>query len=237
MDKKNVLFNSAEIRWFLPPTEDWGAVLEWFLDKGTEKANQTMNSSAEVLHLFDNIKKEDLRTDEYLIIPQCTTVGVKQRQGKLEVKAQVGEKENYQNEHLSGIIDYWSKWSLQPSQTNLSLLEKDLQHSGEWLKINKIRYLLKLSHSENGIKVLPPDAWPEKGCQVELTQVWADGSDEKWTSFGFEAFGGSFQNLGHTLKDSILFFISKKNQPTFLFSTQNSLSYPAWLQFFQKNNF
>ncbi len=237
MDKKNLLFNSAEIRWFLPPSEDWETALEWFLGKGNEKINLTMNYSLDGISLFENIKKEELRTDEYLIIPQCTTVGVKQRQGKLEVKARIGEKENYRNEPLSGIIDYWSKWSLQPSETNFSTLEKDLQHSGEWLKINKIRYLLKLSRSENSISIVTPDAWPEKGCQVELTQVWADGSDEKWTSFGFEAFGGSFQNLGHTLKDSILFFISKKNQPTFLFSTQNSLSYPAWLQFFQKNNF
>lgn len=229
MDKKNLLYNSAEIRWFLPPTEDWGTVLDWFLDKGTAKANQTVNSSPDFLRVFDNIKKEQLRTDEYLVIPHCNTVGVKQRQGKLEVKAQIGEIENYQDETVSGKIDYWSKWSFQPSETNSSLLEKDLQLSGEWLKINKIRYLLKLSHSDNGVRAVTPDVWPEKGCQVELTQVWVEGSDEIWTSIGFEAFGDTFLNMGSILKDSILFFISKRYLPIFKLSLENSLSYPTWL--------
>ncbi|WP_194974258.1 hypothetical protein [Aquiflexum lacus] len=231
-DIKPYLYHSAEIRWFLPPATDWETALDWFIGNESKKADQTLDLPAEKTLDINHIKREDLRTDEYLVIPQCNTVGVKQRQGKLEVKAQVGERVHYQNEHLSGIIDYWSKWSLQPSESNMSLLEKDLKLSGEWLKINKIRYLLKLSHSENGIRKVTPDAWPEKGCQVELTQVWAEGSDEKWTSFGFEAFGGTFQNMGSSLIDSMLFFVSKKRQPFFLLSFQNSRSYPAWLQLF-----
>jgi hypothetical protein len=59
MDKKNDLFNSAEIRWFLPPTEDWETALEWFLGKDIEKFNQTINSSSEVLFSIDIIKRKN----------------------------------------------------------------------------------------------------------------------------------------------------------------------------------
>jgi hypothetical protein len=69
---------------------------------------------------------------------------------------------------------------------------------------------------------------------VELTQVWAEGNSRKWTSFKFEAFGGSFENMGKTLKDSISSFISKRNHPPMLMSSNTSMSYPLWLQLYQK---
>jgi hypothetical protein len=74
-------------------------------------------------------------------------------------------------------------------------MEDDLNLSGEWLKINKIRYLLKLARSKDGNIEISPVEWPESGCQVELTQIWAEDNLQKWTSLGFEAFGGSFQNM------------------------------------------
>lgn len=227
------LYHSAEIRWFLPPTTDWETALDWFIGNESKKADQTQDFPAEKTLYINHIKREELRTDEYLVIPQCTTVGVKQRQGKLEIKAQIGISEKYLNGLISGDINYWSKWSHQPSEANKDFLKKDLHLSGEWLKINKIRYLLKFSHSENMIQEVSPEEWPEKGCQVELTQVWAEGFAQKWTSFGLEAFGDTFQNMGISLKDAILFFLSKRNEPPMLLSSKNSMCYPVWLQLFQ----
>jgi hypothetical protein len=228
---KSYLFKSAEIRWFLPPTIEWEIALEWFMgdfDKTNDHLSDIVSSE-----IFSNkIKREELRTDEYLIIPDVSSVGIKKRQGKLEVKSQIGLNENYSDDSISGKLNHWSKWSFQPSQENENSMEDDLNLSGEWLKINKIRYLLKLARSKDGIIEISPVEWPECGCQVELTQIWKEGQTQKWTSFGFEAFGGSFQNRKATLIDSVLFFLSRRKNPPFLFETGNSMSYPKWIQNF-----
>lgn len=229
------LYHSAEIRWFLPHPSDWETALDWFIGIESKKADQTQDFPAEKTLYINQIKREELRTDEYLIIPQCTTVGVKQRQGKLEVKAQIGISEKYLNGLISGDINFWSKWSHQPSEANKDLLKKDLQLSGEWLKINKVRYLLKLSQSKNKIIEVLPDEWPEKGCQVELTQVWAEGYPQKWTSLGLEAFGDTFQNMDTILTDSIHYFFSKREKFPMSLTSKYSMSYPDWLLLIQKN--
>jgi hypothetical protein len=231
------LFQSAEIRWFLPASADWEISLKWFLGDDSSNASHTPKSISDKICNSKNIKREELRTDEYLIMPHCTSVGVKQRQGKLEVKAQIGMSEKYLNNSFSGEINCWSKWSLQPNNINLMALEKDLQDSGRWIKIHKTRYLLKLSLSENTIIEVSPEDWPEKGCQVELTQVRTDANSRNWISLGFEAFGGTFEKMEKNLKDSISFFFSKRNNPPMVLSSNNSMSYPLWLQIFQKNNF
>jgi hypothetical protein len=166
------------------------------------------------------------------LIPDVFSVGIKKRQGKLEVKSQIGLNENYSHDSISGKLNHWSKWSFQPSQENENSMEDDLNLSGEWLKINKIRYLLKLARSKDDNIEISPVEWPESGCQVELTQIWKEGQTQKWTSFGFEAFGGSFQNRKDTLIDSALFFLSRRKNPPFLFETDNSMSYPKWVQNF-----
>jgi hypothetical protein len=229
---KPYLFQSAEIRWFLPPDTEWEFVLEWFMGEGYKKNDQFAdNTLGEIFP--NNIKREELRTDEYLIIPSCTSVGVKKRQGKLEVKSQIGLPEKYIHDSISGEINYWSKWSFQPSESNTSIMEDDLRLSGEWLKIFKVRYLLKFSQLKDDIIEISPDEWPESGCQVELTRIWAENDLQKWTSFGFEAFGGSFQNMKKNLTDSIHIFLSERKKPSFLLYSDNSMSYPEWIQNFK----
>jgi hypothetical protein len=57
-----------------------------------DKRNDHLSNSVS-LEIFPNkIKREELRTDEYLIIPDVSSVGIKKRQGKLEVKAQIGKR-------------------------------------------------------------------------------------------------------------------------------------------------
>lgn len=229
---KPYLFQSAEIRWFLPPSMEWELALEWFMGDSYKKNDQFAdNTLGEIFP--NNIKKEELRTDEYLIIPDCTSVGVKKRQGKLEIKAQIGIPEKYFHESISGEINYWSKWSFQPSESNISIMGGDLILSGEWFKINKIRYLLKFSKLKDDLLEISPEEWPESGCQVELTQIWAEDHRQKWTSFGFEAFGGSFQNMKKNLTDSIHFFLSERKKPSLLLDSNNSMSYPEWIQKFK----
>lgn len=229
------LFQSAEIRWFLPESADWEDSLKWFLGNDSNITSHIPKSISDKIWDRKNIKREELRTDEYLIMPHCTSVGVKQRQGKLEVKAQIGMPEKYLKDSISGEINCWSKWSLQPNNINLVSLEKDLQDSGRWIKIHKTRYLLKLSQSENNIIEVSPEEWPEAGCQVELTQVSTETNSGNWLSFGFEAFGGTFENMDKILKDSISFFFSKRNKSPMVLSANNSMSYPIWLQIFLKN--
>jgi hypothetical protein len=65
-DIKSYLFKSAEIRWFLPPTIEWEIALEWFMG-GFDKKNDHISDIVSPEIFPNKIKREELRTDEYLI--------------------------------------------------------------------------------------------------------------------------------------------------------------------------
>ena len=62
------------------------------------------------------VKLERERNDDYLLLPGCDTVGVKQRQGKLEVKALVAGPSPFSLGAVVGRLDQWVKWSFEPSK-------------------------------------------------------------------------------------------------------------------------
>jgi hypothetical protein len=52
------------------------------------------------------------RVDQYLVLPGCSTTGVKIREGNFEVKAQTSPPEPVTwNERIAGSRDTWVKWS------------------------------------------------------------------------------------------------------------------------------
>ena len=70
---------------------------------------------AEVESWFSNCStavSEPPRKDTYVILPRCTTAGVKIRQGNIEVKAQTEPTTLASfTERVSGYQDAWVKWS------------------------------------------------------------------------------------------------------------------------------
>lgn len=222
----NSFYHSAEVRWFLPDVGQLGRLLHWLRLDGTlpVRVEGEYDSSA---FREPFIKQERPRTDEYLLLP-AAAVGVKQRQGRFEVKALVQPPQPFAQADLAGFSEQWVKWSFNPSKPTAHALDGELDAAGPWVGVEKVRYLLKLS-LDSGVPVLvAPDDRPDTGCNVELTALTLNFTTAAWLTFGFEAFGAPEQVVGY-LQAAVRHFCDMARRLPGMLDAASSASYPVWL--------
>jgi len=153
--------SSLEVRWIFPG-ELKPAVAEWF---GQFPA------------------RTETREDRYLVDSRLRGLSVKIRGNvSLEVKAYCGSQGILKVPgHTRGHMQAWHKWSLP-----LSRMRPDLAPAG-WRQVRKTRRLSRLVLASDEIVACSPELRQEPGCDVELTEISAQG--ENWWSLGFEATG------------------------------------------------
>jgi hypothetical protein len=223
----NDLYHSAELRWFLPEQSPWDRILHWFTLQGCLPINvEGQYDPRTVTRPF--VKLERDRIDEYLLLPQCDTVGVKQRQGKLEVKALIAGPRPFSLGGVVGRVDQWVKWSFDPSEAMATQLEIELDQSGPWRRVVKKRYTQKISLDSVRLIAVPPDQYPEASCNIELTVIDVQATFRTWLTFGFEAFGPSARVMA-LLDEAVAHFFAVHGPPPVSLDGGDSLSYPAWL--------
>jgi hypothetical protein len=223
----NDLYHSAELRWFLPEQSPWDRILHWFTLQGRLPINvEGQYDPRTVTRPFVKLERE--RIDEYLLLPQCDTVGVKQRQGKLEVKALIAGPRPFSLGGVVGRVDQWVKWSFDPSEAMATQLEIELDQSGPWRRVVKKRYTQKISLDSVRLIAVPPDQYPEAGCNIELTMIDVQAIFRTWLTFGFEAFGPSARVMA-LLDEAVAHFFAVHGPPPVSLDGGDSLSYPAWL--------
>ncbi len=204
------MLHSAEARWFIAKVLPDG-VLSWF------RAGQALES-------------EGVQVHEYLLFPDCETVGVKVREGKLEIKAMASAPRPLSRDlGVSGRTDQWVKWSF--ASEGLKTLDPALHRSGRWLKVRKDRFLRKFSADMGGLVEVTAKQrpLPANGCNVELTRITVEANPRFWFSLAFEAFGppeGTVKILETAIHS---FFQEHDRAPGIRLSQRNSLGYPAWL--------
>ena len=219
-------YHSAELRWFLPEQGHWDALLHWFrlqakLPLNTEGQYDPKTAAGPF------VKLEQERTDEYLLLPDCDTVGVKQRQGKLEVKALVGYPRPFSVGTVVGRVDQWVKWSFDPSDAIANQLKIEVDQSGPWRKVVKQRYLQKYSF-DSGLVAVSPDQRPDTGCNIELTAINVKAAVGTWLTLGFEAFGPSGR-VTALLDEAVRHYFTTHGSAPVPLEERDSLCYPAWL--------
>ena len=166
------MFHSAEIRWFIKG-EPAKPANRWIQQSGSGKA-------------------EPARTDTYLYLPGCETVGVKLRQGLFEVKAQTRGRESVQYESgLTGYREGWVKWS----QKLDDLHTKGAESGDTWVSVEKRRQLRIFAVDGAEILEVPLGRHIDgAGCQVELAELTVDypgyEGPRTWWGVCLEAFGG-----------------------------------------------
>jgi hypothetical protein len=223
----NNFLQSAEIRWFWPGHAQWEVLLAWFTQEGRLPLVAETRQYVSQPDAGPFAKQERPRTDDYLLLPNCETVGVKQREGRLEVKALVAGPHAFAQGNVSGQIDQWVKWSLQPSAAIALPLKADLQQSGRWLGVTKRRYTQKVALLGGGLTAVSPDTFPNAGCSIELTLVDVAAGNGRWLTLGFEAFGET--DRSRLLHQAMTHSFTVHGPPPLALMTRNSLSYPAWL--------
>lgn len=214
------MYPSCEIRWFFagPPE----GLLAWFDSLGMR---------------FDGPAGAQ-RVDHYLLIANGDNMGIKLREGNVEVKhrtARLGEWD-FPDIDAKGMAEHWIKWSFRLDQADA--LSQHLIREGrpEWIAVAKERLGYTYHFQEGGPALrLPLGNWAPEGCQVELTRIGVRG--KAFYTFGLEAFSDSGQ-LERNLKmgAEAVFPAFRKwgvesgwPQPELEFRGGVSMGYPAFL--------
>jgi hypothetical protein len=190
------MFPTAEIRWFFRANIA-AEISDWF-------------------HRFDDgPEKFEPRTDHYLRIQDNDSMGIKIREGRLEIKKRHGESETINVFRGQGRLERWQKWGFEirnPGSINRYLKS----FPGEWIGIRKERSQILFGTLESG-------------CGWELTEVQVVGMPDRWWTMGFEAFGRD-EDLRKTLLKALE--QSKLSSLNCKFDIENSFGYPYWLKTF-----
>jgi hypothetical protein len=198
-----MLFQSLEIRWFsenpIPATERW-------------------------FEKYDLISAaQDIRTDYYLIPALSKGMGIKLREGKIEIKSRLAKsiaKDILPN--VSGLEERYQKWSF-PINESTEEFQKLISDSTNWLPVIKERRALILDDSDNSDiqnRIHAPGTILQAGCQFEYTRIFI--SNKTFFTIGLECFGKDYSGPDlMTLRD---FFGDSE------LSLNNSMGYVDFLQ-------
>ena len=198
---------TLEVRWFfvgaVPPD-----VLAWF--------QQGENRPAEPFR----------RVDRYLRLSQGDSLGIKLREGRLEVKQRQRQFGLVRlHEQVAGIQEHWRKWSFALTGSNGAHPGVELTASS-WDDVHKERKLSRYRIAgDRELIAMSPTQYPSHGCDLELTKVRAAG--EVWWTLSFEAFGDE-----STLQENLSLATDKilgiADPP--MLEVESSYGYPRWLQ-------
>jgi hypothetical protein len=201
------LFPTIEVRWFFEGTPSL-AVVEWFAQGEPEPEAQSG------------------RVDYYLRLTDGDGLGIKLRQGRLEVKQrhrQYGLVHLHQR--VTGRVEGWRKWSFELAGCDRDLASI-LVPALSWIGVKKERRLRRYRvTSQEMVVAVPTEAGTGQGCGLELTRIIIEGS--QWWSLGFEAFGDQARLYDTLLRVATQVFAA--GEPPSL-DSKDSYSYPRWLE-------
>lgn len=201
---------SLELRWFLPGGLP-GVVDHWF----RQQLPETEISSA------------DERADIYLSTPRQEDLGIKIRQGKLEIKWREFAKLFTGAHDTKGQVERWIKWSWEnpPPPPGAKTIAAWPPPSGPWITVNKRRWQRKYRW-ENGIfGPVPPKEVVHLGAVVEVTALEIDG--RRFGTVLIETFAPD-QPTQEKLLDTAVKYLWR-DYPSPRLKTDQSYGYPHWL--------
>jgi len=201
------MWPTVEVRWFyrgtIPP-----AVYNWFHQDG-HQAETPLS-----------------RTDYYLHLVDGDFLGVKLREGRVEIKQRHHQYGVVQfHGRVAGQVEQWRKWSFPLAEDNHIIIALKM-FAPFWTEVHKTRQQrgYQVIH-KNRVVARPTEAMSQQGCNLELTAIRAAGNE--WWTLSYEAFGDEATIQENLLRVAKHLFT--KNTPPNL-QAKDSYSYPAWLK-------
>jgi hypothetical protein len=197
---------TLEVRWFLEgkaATEMW----RWF-ERGAIAPTE-----------------EGLREDWYLYSVENSSLGIKLREAKLEIKQRLRNAGIHSfTQNVQGQAETWIKWDFSlDSEFNLPQFN---QSDGFWVLVRKARASkhYRIDADGDAARLTPIETPSEatQGCSLELTelQVW----EQNWHSLGLETFGAvELAALPQIMQDLY-------TDCELTLKAADSFGYPQWLQ-------
>jgi hypothetical protein len=201
-----LVLETAEVRWFFEGTTP-SALRAWFLG------------------LDGDLNAEAPRTDHYLLIQQTDALGIKFREGRIEVKQRSRSPERSAfGQDQSGSLEHWRKWGF--PLASVGEHQASLETLDAWIAVTKTRWVRDYRIGPLG--TLLPLERPDlsiAACSVELADVQALDTDA-WT-LAFEATGPAV-TLAATLENVARQILNSLEDRSLV--AKNSYGYPRWLQ-------
>ena len=163
------MFATVETRWFYPGTIP-PDVLAWY--HHSERAPEA----------------QPTRIDYYLRLTGYDDLGIKFREGRIEIKQRAGQYGVEQlHERAHGLVEGWHKWSFGVNDIGGGLNDPNGPQPA-WIAIRKARRLRRYRFTDDGevFAITGAEIAPQ-ACHVELAEVTIHG--QTWWSLAFEAFG------------------------------------------------
>lgn len=198
---------TAELRWFYRGTLP-EEILQWF------QQNQ----------LGEHLAPPEEREDLYLYSPRCEYMGIKLRQGRLEIKWRKTELGFVAfGDRVEGKAEKWGKW-LCENPTAESFQPADVVGKS-WVSVKKVRSQRQYQvFPGESITAVPVTESINQGCTVELTQLGINSN--AWWSLAFEAFGEDDCLIDHLHAVASCVFKSYREPKL---QARDSYAYPSWL--------
>ena len=163
--------------------------------------------------------------DVYLLMPGCTDMGVKWREGTLQIKGRVADlgAHSFGARH-AGRVQRWIKWTYPDVPAAYrALFGTDSAHGLETAAIHKTRALRTISLDSGRPKEVVRDSTLERGVGFEMTDLELHG--ERYCSIAFEAFPGDAADEA-AFDTAVTGFLGELGVPL---GVETSQSYPDWL--------
>jgi hypothetical protein len=220
-----VPWSTLEVRWFCPGAlaQSGSGVEAWF------RRRPRYSGSDDPAPIAWVPAPPAWRRDRYLLVPGHDDMGLKWREGRLEVKgreAALGHQVFAAG--IEGRCERWLKWSYAGAaiERRFGGLFRDRAANGV-VTVKKRRLQRHLRLDPSGVVEVGPNDPRERGIDVELTQVRVAGSPHElhW-SLAFEGFPSDDQT-SERFAPVVGRFL--EGCPALPLTADRSMSYPRWL--------
>jgi hypothetical protein len=175
-------FETIETRWFFDgDSSRYPVIRRWF------ETCAPFPKSADV-RVPEWKGRTDGRPDVYLLMPGCTDMGIKWREGTLQIKGRVEDlgTRRFGSRH-EGRVQRWIKWTYEEVPPACrSLFSVGANSALETAAVHKTRALRMISLESGAPEEVAPGVVLQRGIGFEMTDLERDG--KRYCSIAFEAF-------------------------------------------------
>lgn len=211
---------SHEVRWFLDgPVKSFPTVEAWVkhfypIEKAGSVPSPVWN------------RRRGGRPDVYIVIPGSADMGIKWREGQLQLKGLLCDLGTQQFTNAAiGRVERWIKWSYKGKSIDRRFAGWFTPKAGV-IEVFKKRCLRKLALDPQSrtAREVNPESQIDRGATLEVTDLWMNG--KPYTSIAFEAFPDDSE-MHSSFTQLVSSFIQGLRDVSL--NERNSMSYAAWL--------
>lgn len=171
-----------------------------------------------------NLVNQESRSDYYLAVKDCKSVGIKLRNSRLEIKWQIDSKLFTTSFNgIQGKLERCTRWECNdPDSCNHLLQTISLNKDNPWIKVDKIRLQKKFNLIDKTMIEVSPNNL-KYDFAIEITDLKIH--THQWWSIGVDSFKGN--NHMDYFRQLIENYIDKNVYP--YLRSESSYSYPEWL--------